>query len=288
LEQQMSIERVGVVGAGTMGAGIAEVCLLGGFETVVVESTAEFADAGRARMSASLDKAHSRDKITEEQRADAEARLTVSSDLNAMESVDIVIEAIVEEYNAKAEVFALLDKILPERAVMATNTSSIPIIDLAVTTERPDKVLGLHFFNPAQVQPLVEVIRCLTTSDETVVIADDFAISGLGKQIIHTRDRAGFVVNRLLVPYLLRAISMLDRGMVTKEDIDLGMRAGCAHPMGPLELCDLIGLDTIKAVADVMHAEYHERSHAAPPLLKRMVAAGHLGRKTGIGFYTYD
>jgi 3-hydroxybutyryl-CoA dehydrogenase len=284
----MKIERVGIVGAGTMGAGIAEVALLGGFDTIVVESNAEFAEVGRSRLLASLDKAFSRDKITADERESAEARLEISSDLNSMEGADIVLEAIVEDYNAKAEVFSLLDKILPEPSLIATNTSSIPIIDLAVTTHRPDKVLGLHFFNPATVQPLVEVIRCLTTSNSTVEIADEFAANGLGKQIIHTRDRAGFIVNRLLVPYLIESIAMLDRGMVTRDDIDLGMRAGCAHPMGPLELCDLIGLDTIKAVADVMYAEYHERHYSAPPLLKRMVAAGHLGRKTGIGFYTYD
>jgi 3-hydroxybutyryl-CoA dehydrogenase len=284
----MKIQRVGIVGAGTMGAGIAEVALLGGFDTIVVESNAEFAEVGRSRLLASLDKAFNRDKITADERESAEARLEISSDLNSMESTDIVLEAIVEDYNAKAEVFSLLDKILPEPSLIATNTSSIPIIDLAVTTLRPDKVLGLHFFNPATVQPLVEVIRCLTTSNSTVEIADEFAANGLGKQIIHTRDRAGFVVNRLLVPYLIESIAMLDRGMVTRDDIDLGMRAGCAHPMGPLELCDLIGLDTIKAVADVMYAEYHERHYSAPPLLKRMVAAGHLGRKTGIGFYTYD
>jgi 3-hydroxybutyryl-CoA dehydrogenase len=284
----MNIETVGIVGAGTMGAGIAEVALLGGFNTVVVESSIEFAEQGRTRMLKSLDKAHARNKITDEQRESAEARLIVSSDLNAMAPVGIVIEAIIEDYTAKAEVFSLLDKILDDTALLATNTSSIPIIDLAVTTQRPDKVLGLHFFNPATIQPLVEVIRCLATSDETITIADEFAVEGLGKQIIHTRDRAGFVVNRLLVPYLLSAIAMLDRGMVTREDIDLGMRAGCAHPMGPLELCDLIGLDTIKKVADVMYTEYHERNYAAPPLLKRMVAAGHIGRKSGIGFYTYD
>ena len=284
----MKIQRVGIVGAGTMGAGIAEVALLGGFDTIVVESNAEFAEVGRSRLLASLDKAFNRDKITADERESAEARLEISSDLNSMESTDIVLEAIVEDYNAKAEVFSLLDKILPEPSLIATNTSSIPIIDLAVTTLRPDKVLGLHFFNPATVQPLVEVIRCLSTSNSTVEIADEFAANGLGKQIIHTRDRAGFVVNRLLVPYLIESIAMLDRGMVTRDDIDLGMRAGCAHPMGPLELCDLIGLDTIKAVADVMYAEYHERHYSAPPLLKRMVAAGHLGRKTGIGFYTYD
>jgi 3-hydroxybutyryl-CoA dehydrogenase len=284
----MKIERVGIVGAGTMGAGIAEVALLGGFDTIVVESNAEFAEVGRSRLLASLDKAFNRDKITADERESAEARLEISSDLNSMERADIVLEAIVEDYNAKAEVFSLLDKILPEPSLIATNTSSIPIIDLAVTTLRPDKVLGLHFFNPATVQPLVEVIRCLTTSNSTVEIADEFAANGLGKQIIHTRDRAGFIVNRLLVPYLIESIAMLDRGMVTRDDIDLGMRAGCAHPMGPLELCDLIGLDTIKAVADVMYAEYHERHYSAPPLLKRMVAAGHLGRKTGIGFYTYD
>jgi len=284
----MKIQRVGIVGAGTMGAGIAEVALLGGFDTIVVESNAEFAEVGRSRLLASLDKAFNRDKITADERESAEARLEISSDLNSMEGADIVVEAIVEDYNAKAEVFSLLDKILPEPSLIATNTSSIPIIDLAVTTHRPDKVLGLHFFNPATVQPLVEVIRCLTTSNSTIEIADEFAVSGLGKQIIHTRDRAGFVVNRLLVPYLIESIAMLDRGMVTRDDIDLGMRTGCAHPMGPLELCDLIGLDTIKAVADVMYAEYHERHYSAPPLLKRMVAAGHLGRKTGIGFYTYD
>jgi 3-hydroxybutyryl-CoA dehydrogenase len=284
----MQIQTVGVVGAGTMGAGIAEVIATAGFATVVVESSVEFAEAGRERLVRSLDRAHAKGRLDDAAREATEARLAISSDLGAMESCDLVIEAIIEDYSAKRDVFQMLDKILPEHALLTTNTSSIPIIDLAVITERPEQVLGMHFFNPATVQPLVEIVRCLTTSDASVERSTAFAADGIHKKVIHTRDRAGFVVNRLLVPYILSAIRMLDGSMVTKEDIDEGMRSGCAHPMGPLELCDLIGLDTIKAVADVMYAEYNDSVHAAPPLLKRMVAAGHLGRKTGQGFYTYS
>ncbi len=283
----MTIDCVGVLGAGTMGAGIAEVALRAGLRTIVAEASDDLAERGRERILTSLARALSKGKLTDADHDRAVALLTVSHDLQALEPCDIVIEAIIEDYDLKAEAFRMLDKVLGPDAILATNTSSIPIIDLATVTTRPQAVLGLHFFNPAPVQPLIEVVYCLTTDDDVIARADTFARDQLGKHIIHTGDRAGFVVNRLLVPYLLSAIAMLDAGIATKEDIDNGMRHGCAHPMGPLELCDLIGLDTIMAVANVIYREYNEAHHAPPPLLKRMVAAGHLGRKSGRGFYTY-
>lgn len=283
----MEITRIGVVGAGTMGSGIAEVCARSGLDTKVVELSPELVERGQARVIGSMDKALARGRLTDEERDRAVSLLSFSSDLGTFDDRDLVIEAIVEAEDEKVSVFRTLDKVTPAHAVLASNTSSIPIIRLATVTGRPDQVVGMHFFNPAPVQPLVEIVRCLRTSDETVEAVQALAEGPLGKHVIHCRDRAGFIVNRLLVPYLLAAIRMLDSGEASREDIDNGMRFGCAHPMGPLELCDLVGLDTVKAVADVMFEEFKEPLYAPPPLLNRMVSAGKLGRKTNEGFYDY-
>ncbi|MFE5664268.1 3-hydroxybutyryl-CoA dehydrogenase [Streptomyces niveus] len=283
------ISRLGVVGCGLMGSGIAEVAALRGLDVTVAESAPELAAAGRDRVTASLDRRLRRGTLTEADRDQALARLTFTHDLGDLADRQFVIEAVAENRETKAEIFRQLDKAVTDpHAVLATNTSSIPVVDLAVATTKASQVVGLHFFNPVPVQRLVEVIPALTTSADTVARAREFAARGLGKEVIQAPDRSGFVVNALLVPYLLAAIRMVESGTARPEDIDSGMELGCAHPMGPLRLLDLIGLDTAQAVADSMYEEFKEPLYAAPPLLRRMVAAGHLGRKSGHGFYAYD
>ncbi|CAG6396480.1 3-hydroxybutyryl-CoA dehydrogenase [Streptomyces cocklensis] len=282
------IERVGVVGAGQMGSGIAEVCAKAGLDVRVAETTGEALELGRARLTHSLDKAAERGKITAEQRDDALGRLSFTTDLGEFADRDLVIEAVVENEQVKTDIFRVLDQVVTrEDAILASNTSSIPLVRLAVATSRPDHVLGIHFFNPAPVQALVELIPALTTGSDTLKRAEHLVTQVLGKHAIRAQDRSGFVVNALLVPYLLSAIRMFESGIATREDIDNGMEMGCAHPMGPLKLSDLIGLDTIAAIADSMYAEYKEPLYAAPPILQRMVDAGRLGRKSGAGFYPY-
>ncbi|MFD4698612.1 3-hydroxybutyryl-CoA dehydrogenase [Streptomyces niveus] len=283
------ISRLGVVGCGLMGSGIAEVAALRGLDVTVAESAPELAAAGRDRVTASLDRRLRRGTLTKADRDQALARLTFTHDLGDLADRQFVVEAVAENREIKAEIFRQLDKAVTDpHAVLATNTSSIPVVDLAVATTRASQVIGLHFFNPVPVQRLVEVIPALTTSADTVARAREFAARGLGKEVIQAPDRSGFVVNALLVPYLLAAIRMVESGTARPEDIDSGMELGCAHPMGPLRLLDLIGLDTAQAVADSMYEEFKEPLYAAPPLLRRMVAAGHLGRKSGHGFYAYD
>ena len=286
--QKLDIRRVGVVGGGTMGSGIAEVCARSGLDTAVVEIDAAAVEQVQRRIAASLGKAQTRGRITTETHDAATAGLSYSHELADLADRDLVIEAVIENLPEKRRIFGLLDGITPPHAVLASNTSSIAIIDLATATKRPQRVVGMHFFNPAPVQPLVEVVRSVAADEQVVDAVVAFGTEVLGKHVIRCEDRAGFVVNRLLVPYLLAAIELADTGQATVADIDAGMKYGCAHPMGPLELCDLIGLDVIEAVAEVMHAEYAERLYAPPPLLRRMVAAGRLGRKTGAGFYDYD
>jgi len=282
------IQRVGVVGAGQMGSGIAEVCAKAGLDVRVAETTGEALELGRARLSNSLGKAAERGKITESERDAALDRLTFTTDLGEFADRDLVIEAVVEDEQVKLDIFKVLDQVVTrEDAILASNTSSIPLVRLAVATSRPDRVLGIHFFNPAPVQRLVELIPALTTGSETLKRAEHLVTEVLGKHPIRAQDRSGFVVNALLVPYLLSAIRMYESGIATREDIDNGMEMGCAHPMGPLKLSDLIGLDTVAAIADSMYAEYKEPLYAAPPILQRMVDAGRLGRKNGAGFYTY-
>ena len=271
-----------------MGSGIAEVCARSGVDTLVVEVDPSAVEAAENRITSSLGRALSRNRLGEAEHAEAVSNLSYSTDLADFADRDLVIEAIVEDLPEKLRSFAALDEVLPPRAVLASNTSSISIGSLAAATRREGQVIGMHFFNPATVQPLVEIVRSLASEEAVCAAAADFCLHTLGKQVISCADRAGFVVNRLLVPYLLSAIALADTGLTTKEDIDAGMKGGCAHPMGPLELCDLIGLDVIAAVADVMYEEFKEPLYAPPPLLRRMVEAGRLGRKSGHGFYIYD
>jgi 3-hydroxybutyryl-CoA dehydrogenase len=283
------ITRVGVAGCGLMGSGIAEVCARGGLDVVVREIDDAAAAAGRARLQASLGRAVRAGKLTAEDRDAALARIRVTTRLDDLADRELVIEAATENPVVKAALFAELDGVVERPdAILATNTSSIPIIQVAQATARPAQVIGLHFFNPVPVQRLVEVIPSVLTSPQVVRRVTDLVTKTLGKTVIKAPDRSGFVVNALLVPYLLAAIRMLDAGYATAEDIDLGMTLGCAHPMGPLRLADLIGLDTLKAVADSMYEEHKEPLYAAPPLLRRMTDAGLLGRKTGRGFYDYQ
>ena len=284
----MAIERVGVVGCGLMGSGIAEVCARAGKDVLVREIDAEAAEAGRSRIVSSLDRALAAGKLSEEGRDNALALLNFTTDIGDLSDRDLVVEAVIEAEAAKIEVFKLLDKVIerPE-AILASNTSSIPIMKLAMATQRPSQVIGIHFFNPVPVLRLVEVVTSLLTSDDTIRRATTFATETLSKRVIRSQDRAGFIVNALLIPYILSAIRMMESGFATADDIDAGMVEGCAHPMGPLHLADLIGLDTTMAVADSLYAEFKEPLYAAPPLLARMVEAGLLGRKTGRGFYLY-
>ncbi|MCY3967524.1 MAG: 3-hydroxybutyryl-CoA dehydrogenase [bacterium] len=287
LEQPAPIHRVGIIGGGTMGSGIAEVCARSGLDTLIVEVDEMAIAHARDKIQGSLNKAVARNKLDAETRDLALDSINYSTDLGDLGDRDLAIEAVVESLEEKLSVFRAMDKVMQSDAVLATNTSSIPIITLASITSRSDMVLGMHFFNPAPVQPLVELVRSLSTTSATMERADRFVVEVLGKRVIRCRDRAGFVVNRLLIPYLLDAIRMFDEGKVSAADIDSGMMYGCGHPMGPLSLCDLIGLDTVEAVADVLYEEFKGTHNAPPPLLRRMVAAGHLGRKSGRGFYEY-
>jgi len=281
-----ALDRVGVVGCGLMGAGIAEVSARAGLDVVVVEAGAGAADAGRRRLEGSLARAESKGKI--ESAAAVLERITIATDLDAMADRQVVVEAIVEDEAAKTELFRALDKVVADPgAVLASNTSSIPIMKLGVVTGRPQQVIGIHFFNPVPVLSLVELVPSLLTAAETTERSRAFVEGRLGKQAIDCQDRAGFVVNALLIPFVLSAIRMLESGFATAEDIDRGLVLGAAHPQGPLALADLIGLDTTKAVAESLYEEFKEPLYAAPPLLARMVDAGLLGRKTGRGFYTY-
>jgi 3-hydroxybutyryl-CoA dehydrogenase len=282
------ISRVGVVGSGIMGAGIAEVCARAGLDVLVAEVSAEAAGAGRAHVARSLDRAVQAGKLTQAGRDKALDAIRFTTGLGEFADRELVIEAITERADAKSGVLAALDEIVAGReAILASNTSSIPIMRLATATSRPAQVIGIHFFNPVPVLSLVELIPCLLTSEETCWRAEAFITATLGKTAIRCPDRAGFVVNALLIPYLLAAVRMLESGFAAAEDIDTGMVLGCGHPMGPLRLADLIGLDTVTAVARSMHQEFAERHYAPPPLLLRMVDAGRLGKKTGHGFYDY-
>jgi 3-hydroxybutyryl-CoA dehydrogenase len=282
------IERVGVVGCGLMGSGIAEVCARAGLDVVVREIDAGAVEAGERRVTKSLDRGLHAGKLTETERDAALGRLRYTTDFADFADRQLVVEAVVEDESSKTEVFTQLDKVVaaPE-AVLASNTSSIPIMKLGMATARPEHVVGIHFFNPVPVLRLVEVVVSLLTSPETTSRASAFATDVLHKRVIRSQDRAGFIVNALLIPYILSAIRMLESGFASAEDIDSGMVEGCNHPMGPLHLADLIGLDTTMAVAESLYEEFKEPLYAAPPLLSRMVEAGLLGRKAGRGFYEY-
>jgi 3-hydroxybutyryl-CoA dehydrogenase len=288
-ETAPAIERVGVVGCGLMGSGIAEVCARAGLDVMVREVNEEAAEAGRARLLKSLDRGLGAGKLTEEERDAAVGRLAFSTDLADLADRQLVVEAVVEDEAMKVDIFRQLDRaITADGAILASNTSSIPIMKLGTATERPEQVIGIHFFNPVPVLRLVELVTSLMTSGETTARSDSFATDLLGKRVIKSQDRAGFVVNALLIPYLLSAIRMMESGFASADDIDTGMVEGCSHPMGPLRLTDLIGLDTTLAVAESLYEEFKEPLYAPPPVLSRMVDAGLLGRKAGRGFYDYQ
>ena len=283
----MEIRRVGVLGCGLMGSGIAEVCARAGFETVIREVDDAALARGMDRIRGSLDRAVAKGKLEAAAREAALGRLQTTTDFDALAGCDLVIEAIVENLEEKLRTFAALAKVVRPEAIFASNTSSLTITQLAAASGRPGRTIGLHFFNPVPVMQLVEVVRTIL-SDEAVVAAATEFCRALGKEPIACRDNSGFIVNRLLVPYLLDAIRALEEGVGTVEEIDKGMQLGCGYPMGPFTLLDFVGLDTTYAIANIMFEEYRERRFAPPPLLKQMVQAGYLGRKSGRGFYGYD
>ena len=281
------INVVGIVGGGIMGSGIAEITARSGCDVVLREVNEAAIEAAQRRLATSLDKAVRNGKLPVDERDDIINRVRFTDTLDDLAECDLVVEAAIEDEDAKTAIFAALGKVVRPDALLTSNTSSIPIMKLAAVTPGPERVVGMHFFNPATVLPLVEVIPCELTSEETVQRVQEFAHGRLGKTTITAKDRAGFVVNALLIPYLLAAIRMVDAGVASAEDIDTAMVAGCAHPMGPLALTDLIGLDTTAAVAVSMYEETKEPLYAPPALLLRKVEAGDLGRKTGRGFFTY-
>jgi 3-hydroxybutyryl-CoA dehydrogenase len=282
------VERVGVIGAGQMGAGIAEVSVRAGVDVIVYEPTEALTTAGKARVTKSLERGVSVGKITEDERTAALDKLQFTTNLADLSDRQLVIEAVIEDDTVKGKIFAELDKLITDPdAVLASNTSSIPIMKIAAATKNPGRVLGLHFFNPVPVLPLVELISTLVTTDEALARVEHFASEVLGKKVVRCGDRSGFVVNALLVPYLLSAIRMVESGVASVEHVDTAIVAGLSHPMGPLRLSDLIGLDTMKLIADAMYDELKDAHYAPPPLLQRMVEAGQLGKKSGKGFYSY-
>lgn len=283
----MSIRKVGVLGCGLMGAGIAEVCGRAGIETIVREINDELLDKGLGKIQRSLDKAVSKGKLEEAQKDETLANISGTTELENLADCDLVVEAIVENLQVKCETFAALDGIVKESAIFASNTSSLTITEIAMATRRTERFVGLHFFNPVPVMKLVEVVRTLMTSDEAFDEVRDF-VTEVGKEPVSCRDNSGFIVNRLLVPYLLDAIRALEEGVGSVEDIDKAMQLGCGHPMGPLTLLDFVGLDTTYYIANIMFEEYREKRFAPPALLKQMVLAGRLGRKSGRGFYDHS
>jgi len=282
----MAIERVGIVGSGIMGSGIAEVAAKAGATVVLRSRKQESADAMVAGLGKSLAKQVSRGKLDEAEAEAISARVSGTADLEALADCDLVLESVVEDLAVKKQLFAELDRIVKDGAILATNTSTLPVVEMAVETNRPERVVGVHFFNPAPAMSLVEVIRTLVSSDDTVAEAVAFA-EACGKGPVVVEDRAGFIVNALLFPYLNNAVRMLENRTASRDDIDAAMKGGCNFPMGPLALLDLVGLDTSLAILDALYTEFRDPNYAAVPLLRRMVVAGHLGRKSGQGFYDY-
>lgn len=282
----MEIRTVGVVGCGLMGSGIAEVTARSGFDVVVREIDDDALEAGRTRIERSTQRAVDKEKMTTDERDDVFDRLSFTTELDDLAGCDLVIEAIVENMDAKKELFGSLHELCGPETIFASNTSSLPITDMSAGT-RPERFVGLHFFNPVPVMKLVEVVRTIATSDDAFDAAYEFA-GGLGKEPITAKDNSGFIVNLLLVPYMLDAIRQLERGVASIEDIDKGMELGTGHPMGPFTLCDFVGVDTLLRIADIMFEEYREPRYAAPPLLRRMVSLGRYGRKSGRGFYDWS
>ncbi len=282
----MTISRLGVVGSGIMGSGIAEVAAKAGVDVVLRSRQQETADAMVAGLERSLAKQVERGKLDEQAAKEIAARVSATDDLHALHDCDLVLESVVEDLEVKKELFTRLDDIVKPDGILATNTSTLPVVELAVATERPGKVVGIHFFNPAPMMSLVEVIAPLTASPDTVEAAKAFA-TACGKDVVEVKDRAGFIVNALLFPYLNNAVRMLEAGTASRDDIDTAMKGGCNFPMGPLALLDLVGLDTSVSILDALYDEFRDPNYAAMPLLRRMVAAGQLGRKSGAGFYDY-
>jgi len=282
----MAIGRIGIVGSGIMGRGIAEVCILKDYEVVLRSRSAVSADACRAAIEKRISGAVSRGKLAQDVGTAALRRFAVSANLNALRDCDLVVETVVEDFQEKAALFRQLDEVVQPQAIFATNTSTLSVTELAVVTKRPDRIVGVHFFNPAPVMKLVEVVPSLTTAQSTLLDAKAF-VASLEKEVVEVRDQAGFVVNALLFPYLNHAVKLLDNHVSTKEGIDAAMKLGCGHPMGPLALLDLVGIDTSVAIMNALYAEFADPSFAPAPLLRRMVAAGKLGRKSGEGFYVY-
>jgi 3-hydroxybutyryl-CoA dehydrogenase len=283
----MKIEKVGVVGCGLMGSGIAEVSARAGYTTLVNEANQSFLDKGLSRIDRSLGKAVEKGKLEEQERQAIRGRIEGTVELDPFAECDLVVEAIVENLEVKRKLFAALDKILGDEAVLSSNTSSLTITELAMATGRPERFVGLHFFNPVPRMKLVEVVTTLMTDDQVLEGIRDF-VTTLGKEPVTCRDNSGFIVNRLLVPYLLDAIRAYEEGVGSVEDIDKAMQLGCGYPMGPLTLLDFVGLDTTYYIANIMFEEYREKRFAPPPLLKQMVLAGRHGRKSGRGFYDYS
>ena len=282
----MAIERLGIVGSGIMGSGIAEVAAKAGTTVVLRSRKQETADAMLAALGRSLAKQVSRGKLDESDAEAIQGRVTATADLESLADCDLVVESVVEDLAVKKQLFVELDRIVKDGAILATNTSTLPVVEMAVETGRPERVVGVHFFNPAPAMSLVEVVRTLLSSDETVAEAVAFA-EACGKGPVVVEDRAGFIVNALLFPYLNNAVRMLENRTASRDDIDAAMKGGCGFPMGPLALLDLVGLDTSVAILDALYAEFRDPNYAAVPLLRRMVVAGQLGRKSGLGFYDY-
>ena len=280
------VRTVGVIGCGLMGAGISEVVARAGQTAVVLETTDELVERGRQRIETSTLRAVERGRLDAEERTAVLGRISLTTDVQDLADVDLVIEAATEDHDTKVGMFRRLDEVTKPEVVLASNTSSIPIADLGAATSRPDKVLGMHFFNPVPVMGLIELVRAISSSDDTMAFGRAYGVV-LGKTTVESRDRAGFIVNALLIPYLNGAIRMLEDGFATREDIDTAVHLGLNHPMGPLQLIDLIGLDTHLFIANVLFEEFKEPTFAPPPLLRRMVTAGRLGRKVGRGFYDY-
>lgn len=283
----MPIQTVGVIGCGLMGSGIAQVCAQAGYKTIVREVNEDLLKKGLGKIDGFLSKSVEKGKLTTEQKQATMAKLVGTTNLADLKEADIIIEAAIENINLKKELFGELDKLCPSHTIFASNTSSLTITEMAAATKRPDRFVGLHFFNPVPLMKLVEVVRTIATSQASFDAAFAFAKS-LGKEPIACKDNSGFVVNLLLVPYLVDAIRALENGVASVEDIDKGMMLGCGYPMGPLTLLDFVGLDTTLYIANIMFEEYRDAKYAPPPLLRKMVLAGYLGKKSGKGFYDYS
>ncbi|HEV7759799.1 MAG TPA: 3-hydroxybutyryl-CoA dehydrogenase [Acidimicrobiales bacterium] len=282
----MAIERLGIVGSGIMGSGIAEVAAKAGVDVVLRSRKQETADAMVTSLAKSLTKQVERGKLADDEAEAVKARVSATADLDALADCDLVLESVVEDLAVKKQLFAELDRVVKDGAILATNTSTLPVVEMAIETERPDRVCGVHFFNPAPMMSLVEIVRTLVSSDETIAETRAFA-EACGKEPVEVADRAGFIVNALLFPYLNNAVRLLEAGTANRDDIDTAMKGGCNFPMGPLALLDLVGLDTSVAILDALYEEFRDPNYATVPRLRRMVAAGHLGRKSGQGFYDY-